>query len=1671
MAKIRRIIRKLAPPGRTFDEQLWPVYLALLVLGGYLAGIVLAVCRFDDVRIWANAITWLVTIPLAIGGSMWMLAWLDDRRINRRTLLALVLSLIANFVLLTATTRVYWVRYLEAALSQGPRPEERYQKVIPEYHDFQVNPREHPKRDFQKPVETEQPEPEPEELEKQQEEPEEAKPKPEKVEVPKPQEDVEPNSVERKIVEQSAPRRSETKSKLSRQVTQFKPKTAPPAAAVKVERPAEKQPSAMEAKATDVARQASEAPTARQVEPSEPATPTEAPKVDIARRETTRQEVAQSTSAPTLQRKLETPRTLPRTTAVAEQVTAPAARQTNPQQVKPNTTAAEKQQTSSTQVARVPTEPTPDSPSEVTQSRATRQQLADRMPQMAQSAKPVPNRRQPTVTMPQTNAVATAEPTPTTSRTTSQQQVRPTDSAVARTSTNPTTARAPRPTDAPQQTRPVQIAEATTRRAQSSEVPTANPEATPTKSPSRTAAQSVARVPTNARAVEVAAAQPAESTTSPRPAGVSANKQQTSTSAVAKVSSEPTPQPSTSVTQVDPTTQTRQQMAQNSSVMANTIKSVPRRLAPATSNPSPANVAAATLSPTRSPVKSDSPSPAPSSSAVARQAAQATSSSTSPQAMETPTKSPTTELARAQATRATASQVPTINPTARPTNSPSRSTRASIVPASPVAKAAPAAASTARTTSRPSAEPARTALNKAFGGTAGIGRSANMDRNTPAAENPAAVASGSARRAQATQQMETGPALSPSAPARIARSRAGANAPSATRVAVQQVDHATVAGAPQAAELEASASAALERQASNTASGPVTAARGEIEVDLGATKVVSENSTGKASGGGQPRMNFETRSHKLARSEVGGAPDVRLAETEVAEVAQAPRGDGGGEPATPEISPEATAVARTEQGGGSPVTGGPASMQSDPSAESASSQEVAEAQIGRAETIEAATAKPVAGGGSGSPARAATGPKLLENLIASAATPVDAGNPPQGTPEGTPPMPTETELARAEASGGAPTAGGPAKASEVGLPEEEEGEEGGAESAIVQTKVGRATAIDSTVGKPSAGGGTASPTRASTGPTFATSTKAEVVALAGAPTSSGIPQGATVEPQGADAAKTAEGVAGKASGEPAGAMSGLAVVDAPMSGDPGSAPGAGRASPANVDGPQVGGKLAARGPFKKSGNIQLPTGTVEQVAMADVGGGALQSEPDVEATMGGMDSAGMSRQAVAGGLPVEVSAPEGPGGLGDEVALDAGTMSRRSQAESQEVHFREARFIRTRTGGPLAINVAADLGTKAFSGRSKFKNKDVTGQPGVGQPPPKTEKSIELGLRFLARHQSNDGSWSLSNFGAGRRGYEREKTALHSDVAATGLCLLAFLGAGYHHQDDHYKDVVAGGIDYLLKNQKANGDLFVDQDPESSRAVWLYSHGICTIALCEAYGMTQDPDLRGPAQKAIDFIVESQNKDLGGWRYSPGYGSDTSVTGWMMMALKSGELARLDIPRDTFDRIEDWLNEAQESDTQRHLYVYNPLAPDTPEQRHGLEPSKTMTSVGLLMRLYSGWRRDNSHMIKGARYLMQNLPANGTRLNNERDTYYWYYATQVMFHMGGKFWEAWNERLHPLLVDSQITTGPMAGSWDPRNPVPDRWAPHAGRIYVTTMNLLSLEVYYRHLPIYEDTAK
>ena len=328
-----------------------------------------------------------------------------------------------------------------------------------------------------------------------------------------------------------------------------------------------------------------------------------------------------------------------------------------------------------------------------------------------------------------------------------------------------------------------------------------------------------------------------------------------------------------------------------------------------------------------------------------------------------------------------------------------------------------------------------------------------------------------------------------------------------------------------------------------------------------------------------------------------------------------------------------------------------------------------------------------------------------------------------------------------------------------------------------------------------------------------------------------------------------------------------------------------------------------------------------------------------------------------------------------------------------------------------------------------------------------SERAVERGLKWLARHQFADGHWSIHELNCTDHECQGHGS-FQSNTAATGLALLAFLGAGYTHQSGEYQEAVRKGLAWLTSHQKKDGDLFTDK----SEFVWLYSHGMAAIPLCEAYGMTHDPALKDPAQRALNFVVAAQHPDFGGWRYRPRFESDTSVSGWQLMALKSGEMAGLSVPKSAYDRVSKWLDSV-ESESSPGRFKYHPSKPVT----------LAMTAEGLLMRQYLGAKRSDMALTAGANHLKARLPREA-----QQDAYYWYYATQVMFHMQGEHWSEWNASLRDMLIRMQSKEVATEGSWAPDDA---KWGKSGGRHYTTCLNLLMLEVYYRHLPLYIELDK
>jgi hypothetical protein len=219
--------------------------------------------------------------------------------------------------------------------------------------------------------------------------------------------------------------------------------------------------------------------------------------------------------------------------------------------------------------------------------------------------------------------------------------------------------------------------------------------------------------------------------------------------------------------------------------------------------------------------------------------------------------------------------------------------------------------------------------------------------------------------------------------------------------------------------------------------------------------------------------------------------------------------------------------------------------------------------------------------------------------------------------------------------------------------------------------------------------------------------------------------------------------------------------------------------------------------------------------------------------------------------------------------------------------------------------------------------------------------------------------------------------------------------------------------------------------------------------------MTRNQQYREPAQRAIDFCVRAQAPQ-GGWRYNPGDDSDMSVTGWMVMALQSARMSGLEVPSPTLERVKEFLDAVARDDGARYAY-----------QLRGGGGTLALTAEGLLCRQYLGWEREDARLRQGVDYILANLPV---WRHNERNVYYWYYATQVCHHMEGADWQRWNSVMRQLLPEHQEKRGPETGSWNPRatkgDPTDDRWQ-QGGRLYVTCLSICILEVYYRHMPLYQ----
>jgi hypothetical protein len=379
-------------------------------------------------------------------------------------------------------------------------------------------------------------------------------------------------------------------------------------------------------------------------------------------------------------------------------------------------------------------------------------------------------------------------------------------------------------------------------------------------------------------------------------------------------------------------------------------------------------------------------------------------------------------------------------------------------------------------------------------------------------------------------------------------------------------------------------------------------------------------------------------------------------------------------------------------------------------------------------------------------------------------------------------------------------------------------------------------------------------------------------------------------------------------------------------------------------------------------------------------------------------------------------------------------------------------------------------GAGAFRGRGRGGDRSQGRPGGRGGE----DVAVEHALAWLAAHQSPDGGWEAAGFDRwcdGRPAPEGGRPdglgAATNDVGVTGLALL---GAGYTNRGQHpFARVVSRGLRYLRNVQDPEGCF----GPRTS-GHHIYSHATSALAMVEAYGMTGSTIWKAPAQRALDFIAIARNPYLA-WRYGVKPGdNDLSVSGWMMMALKSARLVNEDaaargqpvpfqLDLDAFDGLLAWVDKMTDPDSGRAGYIQRGTGPARPQDlvdRFPSDKSESMTAVAVLARVFLGQDPRQSAAVKKGAALMAALPPQWTP-DGRIDMYYWYYGTLAMFQVGGEAWRGWNAAMQPAIVGTQRSDGDFCGykgSWDPVGP----WGPEGGRVYSTALLAMCLEVYYRY---------
>jgi hypothetical protein len=298
---------------------------------------------------------------------------------------------------------------------------------------------------------------------------------------------------------------------------------------------------------------------------------------------------------------------------------------------------------------------------------------------------------------------------------------------------------------------------------------------------------------------------------------------------------------------------------------------------------------------------------------------------------------------------------------------------------------------------------------------------------------------------------------------------------------------------------------------------------------------------------------------------------------------------------------------------------------------------------------------------------------------------------------------------------------------------------------------------------------------------------------------------------------------------------------------------------------------------------------------------------------------------------------------------------------------------------------------------------------------PEAQKAIDRGLQWLSRNQSRSGAYKHGNQDA---------------VGITGLAGIAFMAGGHVPGRGKYGKNVEDCVKYVLKNTNMTTGYI---NSGNSR---MYQHGFAMLFLAEAFGMTNDPDVRKALIKSVQLLQQSQNPE-GGWRYSPTpTDADISVTICQIMALRAARNAGITVEKGVIDKGIEYVKKCYSA--RNGSFGYMP----------GSSGRYSSTAAGVCSLFYAGeYHTDEAQ--GGLKYLKKNLK----QAFRMYPMYGNYYAVQAM-HLAPdreRYWKAYFDHAREKIVGDQRADG--------------SWSYSQGTHYSTAMALIILQVPNEYLPI------